>query len=85
MSQIYIQMKKILREQTSETTKSPFFPIFVYFNFEPFLNVFVGWRAIQFLFFLVGAFINKRARLLQSLVFLKKRQTRSDKIFVQFN
>ena len=33
--------------------------------------------------FLVGAVINKRARLLQSLVFLKK-QTRSDEIFVQF-
>ena len=32
--------------------------------------------------FLVGASINKRARLLQSLVFL--RQTRRDEIFVQF-
>ena len=35
--------------------------------------------------FLVGAFINKKARLLQSLVFfLFLRQTRSDEIFVQF-
>ena len=36
--------------------------------------------------FLVGAFINKRAGLLQSLVSFTffKRQTRSDEIFVQF-
>ena len=53
-----------------------------------FLPPFMGRKiksAINLMEFLVGAFINKRARLLQSLVFfLFLRQTRSDEIFVQF-